>query len=82
MQKDLNVSSCGRYAEPAYPPHKKLTPEDRDRLMKEGRCFYCKELGHTTLTCPIIPRSRAAGRATSGAIQTVDEAVEDDEAKN
>ncbi len=26
--------------------------EERARLMKEGRCFSCKERGHTAYDCP------------------------------
>ena len=26
--------------------------EERVRLMKEGRCFSCKERGHTAYDCP------------------------------
>lgn len=32
----------------------KLTPEERAQLIKEGRCFYCKEKGHTRPECPIV----------------------------
>lgn len=30
----------------------KLTPELRQQLIKEGRCFYCRETGHVALECP------------------------------
>ena len=30
----------------------KLTPELRQKLIKEGRCFYCRETGHRALACP------------------------------
>ena len=29
-----------------------LTNEERLKLMKEGRCFYCRQPGHTTANCP------------------------------
>jgi hypothetical protein len=28
-----------------------LTPAERERLYREGRCFYCKEPGHTASSC-------------------------------
>jgi hypothetical protein len=30
----------------------KLTEQDKLTLRKEGRCFYCREKGHTAETCP------------------------------
>jgi hypothetical protein len=30
----------------------KLTPELKQKLIKEGRCFYCRETGHRALACP------------------------------
>ncbi|KAF5343731.1 hypothetical protein D9758_016509 [Tetrapyrgos nigripes] len=38
-----------------YPP--KLTNEEREKMKKEGRCFGCREKGHTTWNCPMFPRS-------------------------
>ncbi|PWY70887.1 hypothetical protein BO94DRAFT_550593 [Aspergillus sclerotioniger CBS 115572] len=29
-----------------------MEPEVRERLMREGRCFYCKEAGHLSKVCP------------------------------
>ena len=31
---------------------KKLTPEERDQLTKEGRCFHCCLQGHVARNCP------------------------------
>lgn len=31
---------------------KKLSQEERKKLMKEGRCFFCREVGHITKNCP------------------------------
>jgi hypothetical protein len=31
---------------------KRLEPEERERLMKEGRCFICKQTGHRSRECP------------------------------
>ena len=30
----------------------KLTPEERERCIKEGRCFRCREKGHNSANCP------------------------------
>ncbi|MCO5554282.1 hypothetical protein L7F22_007810 [Adiantum nelumboides] len=39
-----------------YPEKKdarpKLTPQERSRLMREGKCFECGELGHISAKCP------------------------------
>lgn len=35
----------------------KLSDETRIQLMKEGRCFYCKEIGHLSLECPVKKRA-------------------------
>ena len=32
-----------------------LTPEERQRRMVEGRCIYCRGLGHMAVTYPIAP---------------------------
>lgn len=31
---------------------KKLSDEERARLLREGRCFNCRSLGHTSRNCP------------------------------
>ncbi|KAF5371599.1 hypothetical protein D9758_003479 [Tetrapyrgos nigripes] len=33
-----------------YPP--KLTPQERDKMRKEGRCFRCRGQGHMGNDCP------------------------------
>ena len=45
---------------------KKLTPEDRDRLAREGRCFRCREKGHMASQCQGQPQQRQI-RATEQA---------------
>lgn len=32
-----------------------LTPEERNRLMKTGGCFYCRQPGHVLANCPSKP---------------------------
>ena len=45
-------------------PRPKLTDAERDRLRKEGSCFYCKEQGHLALYCPKKPgNEKKAGKA-------------------
>ncbi|KAF5309739.1 hypothetical protein D9758_019123 [Tetrapyrgos nigripes] len=36
-----------------YPP--KLTPQERDKMRKEGRCFRCRGQGHMGNDCPMFP---------------------------
>jgi hypothetical protein len=31
---------------------KKLTDEDKANMRKEGRCYYCRKVGHVALACP------------------------------
>jgi len=40
----------------SYP---KLTSAQKENLRQEGRCFYCRELGHTATACPAKTRPRA-----------------------
>ncbi|EFN54469.1 hypothetical protein CHLNCDRAFT_52911 [Chlorella variabilis] len=34
------------------PDRPKLTPELRQQLLREGKCFYCRKTGHMALQCP------------------------------
>ena len=34
-----------------------LSDEERIRLVKEGKCFYCKESGHLSRECPVKKRT-------------------------
>lgn len=38
-------------------PIGRLTPNERNQLMKEGKCFYCKEQGHLSTDCPAKKRA-------------------------
>ena len=46
-------SSTAALAEPMQLECTKLTPEERQRRLVEGRCFYCGQLGHCSLQCPV-----------------------------
>ena len=35
---------------------RRLSPEERQRRMTEGRCLYCGGLGHMAATCPVARR--------------------------
>lgn len=37
---------------------RKLTPQDKQKLMREGRCFGCREVGHLTADCPKFGRDK------------------------
>ncbi|KAI3220470.1 hypothetical protein DTO012A9_10171 [Penicillium roqueforti] len=46
-----------------------LSATERETLMKEGRCFYCKEKGHMTFECP-KKKANAAVSAVAATNQT------------
>ena len=46
----------------------KMTPEMRERFSREGRCFFCRELGHTSSTCPELKDKVARGILKSRAV--------------
>ena len=54
MSQRPNVSSNNRnnINRPRLPPVPGLKHEEIERLMKEGRCFRCKEKGHMKNECP------------------------------
>lgn len=41
----------------------KLTPQEREKLRRENKCFYCREGGHPLSKCPRKPRSPSSGNA-------------------
>src|ERR1700749_2029292 len=38
----------------------RLTPKLRKRLRREGKCFYCREKGHTSFDCPELAKQKKA----------------------
>jgi hypothetical protein len=49
----------------------KLSDEERTRLMKEGRCFCCKKLGHMSRACPEKGKGKGPDRPHSSQGQYV-----------
>jgi hypothetical protein len=45
------------HTRPSMP--QKLTPEERERLSKQGGCFRCRRLGHHATNCPAFPTKPA-----------------------
>jgi hypothetical protein len=43
----------------------KLTDEERTKLMKEGRCFRCRKLGHMSRACPNKGKGKIPDRPCS-----------------
>jgi hypothetical protein len=43
----------------------KLTDEERTKLMKEGRCFCCRKLGHMSRACPDKGKGKTPDRPRS-----------------
>ena len=40
----------------------RLTPEEKQRRIAEGRCRYCGGLGHMAANCPVAPRPLRAAQ--------------------
>jgi hypothetical protein len=59
--RPFNTGMNGRGDNPRF---RRLTPDDRATLRKEGLCFYCKEPGHIAEYCPNKPgNEKKAGKA-------------------
>ncbi|KAI5121897.1 hypothetical protein M0805_001101 [Coniferiporia weirii] len=48
-----NYNSTSTSSNTNRPP--RLTPEERDKCFKEGRCLACREKGHNSRDCPKFP---------------------------
>jgi len=55
---------------------RKLTPDERKKMIEEGRCFACREKGHLSSQCPKKEHGGTRKAATKGKMRTV---KEDDE---
>lgn len=40
----------------AQPRLARLTPEERERLFQENKCFRCRKAGHKAIDCPLGQR--------------------------
>jgi Zinc knuckle len=40
----------------------RLTVEERNKLMKEGRCFKCRNMGHRANECPKDNNNKKEGK--------------------
>jgi hypothetical protein len=49
-----------------------MSAAERSALMKEGRCFYCREPGHMTIECPKKKSTLASVSAAAAATAAVD----------
>uniref|UniRef100_A0AAV2LXQ5 CCHC-type domain-containing protein n=1 Tax=Knipowitschia caucasica TaxID=637954 RepID=A0AAV2LXQ5_KNICA len=47
-----------REDEPMQLGRTRLTPEEREKRMREGRCYYCGGFGHFSATCSAKARAR------------------------
>ena len=59
----MDVDTAEMEADAIRTRFKKLTPEERSRLAKEGKCFYCKKPGHMAHGCPSQPKQRFPPRS-------------------
>ncbi|KAI5116053.1 hypothetical protein M0805_009362 [Coniferiporia weirii] len=50
-----NYNTTGTSSNINRPP--RLTPKERDKCFKEGRCLACREKGHNSRDCPKFPTS-------------------------
>ncbi|KAI5114566.1 hypothetical protein M0805_004039, partial [Coniferiporia weirii] len=50
-----NYSNPSTSSNANRPP--RLTPEEREKCFKEGRCLACREKGHNSRDCPKFPTS-------------------------
>jgi len=55
---------------------RKLTPDERKKMIEEGRCFACREKGHLSSQCPKKEHGGTRKATTKGKMRTV---KEDDE---
>src|ERR1700749_4521235 len=60
----------------------RLTPELREKLRHEGRCFYCREKGHSSFDCPELAKmKKAKQKQTQARVTEVTETKDDTETK-
>lgn len=61
---ELGAIHPGASTSGAAYPRNQLSNAERDKLRREGRCFYCRELGHVADRCPSkAGNEKKAGKA-------------------
>src|SRR5579863_5675999 len=65
MEVDFVSTQGGKQGGPRL---QRLTPEERTKLMQEGRCFRCREQGHQSKECP--KKSEQGGRQNFSTTRT------------
>ena len=57
---------------------RQITTEEREALMKSGKCFNCRQQGHLSRDCPKRQTTRARGATTSASkVEDVEEDVQE-----
>ena len=59
----MDVDTVEMEADAIRTHFKKLTPEERNQLTKEGKCFYCKKPGNMARGSPSQPKQRFPPRS-------------------
>ena len=68
---DIHSSAPARLRPPP------LTPELRDLCMREGRCFRCREKGHTSSQCTAFVNFEDSWASTSASSSSSDRSWND-----
>ena len=57
----------------------KLDDKTKQELIKQNRCFYCREVGHRAAKCPAKPHKDPKTRAVEEDDNRIEEVEEDTE---
>ncbi|KAG8764640.1 hypothetical protein FRC12_007976 [Ceratobasidium sp. 428] len=58
------------------PPRSKMSKEERNELRAAGKCFSCKEPGHTVKDCPTRTTAKPSGSTYSAALKPTYDHIE------
>ena len=64
-------TSSGNTEEPMQMGRARLSAEERQRRMREGRCYYCGEQGHRVAACPVKSPRPDRASSTSRRLTTI-----------